>query len=97
MDKVDYTECIEWMSGGHMGNDVSVNPGSSPDRIKLSKLCKATGEIFQLTINNESLKSWRNGEFIQDVFPELTAGEREFIKTGITPEEFEAMFPEDEE
>tara|TARA_R110002110_G_scaffold8326_6_gene41868 strand:- start:6113 stop:6232 length:120 start_codon:yes stop_codon:yes gene_type:complete len=28
---------------------------------------------------------------IQDVFPNLTPGEREFIKTGITVEEFAAM------
>lgn len=28
-------------------------------------------------------------EFVQDVFPDLTSDEREFIKSGITAEEWE--------
>ena len=41
----------------------------------------------------------RTDEKIQDVFPELSAGDREFIMTGITDEEWDAAFkePEDEE
>jgi len=34
--------------------------------------------------------------FVQDAFPHLSADDREFIKTGITPEEWDAMF-EDED
>lgn len=33
---------------------------------------------------------------IQDVFPHLSADDREFIKTGITPEEWDAVFGKDE-
>jgi hypothetical protein len=41
---------------------------------------------------------WSNGEgVIQNLLPELSDNEREFILTGITPEEWEQMFPEDEE
>jgi hypothetical protein len=29
---------------------------------------------------------------IQDIFPNLPHGEREFIKTGITPQEWEELF-----
>ena len=36
-------------------------------------------------------------EKIQDVFPELSAGDREFIMTGITDEEWDAAFKEPEE
>ena len=61
-----------------------------------SKTCSITGKPFELTVNNEQLCKWRYGTFIQDAFPELTAGEREFIKTGITPDEFDSMFSEDE-
>jgi hypothetical protein len=35
---------------------------------------------------------WKNGEYIQDAFNNLSAGEREFIMTGITPEEWDDMF-----
>ena len=31
---------------------------------------------------------------IQDIFPDLSAGDREFLKTGVTEEEWAAAFPE---
>ena len=33
-----------------------------------------------------------NGEYVQTIFPQLNADEREFIKTGITPKEWEETF-----
>ena len=39
---------------------------------------------------------WQSGMLIQDAFPMLDAGQREFIKTGITPEEWDNMFGHDE-
>lgn len=33
--------------------------------------------------------------YVQDIFPNLTAEQREFIKTGYTPEDWNAMWPED--
>lgn len=41
-------------------------------------------------------KAWQAGTLIQDAFPMLTASEREFIKTGITPEEWDRMFGGDD-
>jgi len=38
---------------------------------------------------------WQTGMLIQDAFPMLSADQREFIKTGITPEEWENLFGED--
>lgn len=35
---------------------------------------------------------WNTGMLIQDAFPMLTPEQREFIKTGITPEEWDAAF-----
>lgn len=32
------------------------------------------------------------GRLIQDIWPDLTPGQREFIKTGITDEEWDAAF-----
>ena len=40
---------------------------------------------------------WADGALIQDAFPWLMPDEREFIKTGITPEEWNNIFGEDEE
>jgi hypothetical protein len=44
----------------------------------------------------EGLRRWRGGELIQNALPGLTDAEREFLKTGITPAEWAAAFPEDE-
>lgn len=38
---------------------------------------------------------WKQGMFIQDAFPQLTDDEREFILTGLTPEDWDAIFPEE--
>jgi hypothetical protein len=40
----------------------------------------------------EQLEMWRRGTHIQDAMPNIPAGLREFLMTGITPEEWEEMF-----
>jgi len=49
---------------------------------------------MDLDVTQEQLDRFDNGrgEFVQVVFSHLSPGEREFIKTGITPEEWDAMF-----
>ena len=47
---------------------------------------------MQLDITGQELIDWEKGGLIQDIFPYLTPEEREFIKTGITPDEWDAMF-----
>lgn len=37
---------------------------------------------------------WQTGMYIQEAFPTLTPVEREFVKTGITAEEWENVFGE---
>ncbi len=41
-------------------------------------------------------KAWLGGMHIQDAMPNVSAEEREFLISGITPEEWNATFPEDE-
>jgi hypothetical protein len=47
-----------------------------------------------LPITEEQIKAWQDGALIQNVFPNLSAGDREFIKTGITDEEWDEAFGE---
>jgi len=42
---------------------------------------------FELAYNN-----WKNGMLIQNAFPTLTVNQREFILTGMSPDEWEDMF-----
>ena len=53
-----------------------------------------TGVIHTLEINvtPEQIARWQGGELIQNAMPNLTPDEREFIKTGVTAEEWEALF-----
>ena len=62
--------------------------------MKITRTSPFTGETITLEIdvNLEQLAAWENGAFIQAAMPHLSADDREFIKTGITPEEWEKMF-----
>ena len=48
---------------------------------------------MELDITEQQLNRYNSGRFtLQDCFPNLTPNEREFIKTGITAEEWEGIF-----
>ena len=49
---------------------------------------------MDLPISNEQIESWQSGSFVQDVFPDLTSDQREFLITGITPDEWNETFDE---
>lgn len=50
---------------------------------------------MELDITQAQLDRWQNGELIQNVFPYLTADEREFIKTGITLDSWDVYLNEE--
>jgi hypothetical protein len=53
---------------------------------------------MDLNITPHQVDRYNAGMLIQDAFPNLTPAEREFIKTGYTQEDWDAIFPpEDEE
>tara|TARA_B100000959_G_scaffold249619_1_gene277501 strand:- start:164 stop:364 length:201 start_codon:yes stop_codon:yes gene_type:complete len=47
---------------------------------------------LDLDVTLEEYAAWRTGELIQNAMPRLNADEREFIKTGITSQEWEDLF-----
>ena len=54
-----------------------------------------TGEWHEmdLPITEEALQRYENGEgTVQDIFPSLPPEQREFLMTGITPEEWKRTF-----
>lgn len=50
--------------------------------------------MFRTTVEamTEAVKVYNKGALIQDAFPFLSAAEREFLISGITPEEWDRMF-----
>lgn len=45
---------------------------------------------------NNSYNAWKSGMLIQEAFPTLTTDQREFLMTGITPDEWTQFFGEEE-
>ena len=68
-------------------------------QMKITKTSMISGKTNSMEINVsvDQYQSWIDGELIQVAMPHLSADEREFIKTGITPSEWEENFGEEEE
>ena len=67
--------------------------------MKVTRTSAFTGvtRTLDLNISEQKLQDWEEGELLaQDAFPNLDDDEREFIMTGITPEEWNAAFGEEE-
>lgn len=47
---------------------------------------------MEIEVTQEQLSSWESGVLIQNAMPNLSADEREFIMTGITPAEWDSAF-----
>ena len=43
---------------------------------------------MDIDVTQEQLNRWNSGSLIQNVMPHLTPDEREFLMTGITPDEW---------
>lgn len=46
---------------------------------------------MDLEITEEEIARWQAGQQTQNVWPQLSVDEQEFLMTGITPEEWESM------
>ena len=74
---------------------------SKPDQL----LVQADG-LFgkqEMTLNLSSeqylkgMKDYQTGMFVQQAFPTLNADEREFLVTGMTPEQWDTIMPPEED
>jgi len=66
--------------------------------MKVTRTSAFTGIVhtLDLPITDSDLRAWHEGMLIQDACPDLTEDQREFIMTGVTPEEWAAEFGEEE-
>ena len=60
----------------------------------ITKKSQLSGKVnsMDLDVTQEALDRWKGGELIQDVFPDLTPSEREFLITGILGDEWDTIF-----
>ena len=64
--------------------------------IERTSMISGKTNSMELPITNAQLDRWTGGELIQNVFPDLEIDQREFLMTGITPEEWNRTFGEEE-
>ena len=65
-------------------------------KISRVSMMSRTMNTLDIDVTQEQLDLYEGGrELIQDVFPHISGDEREFIKTGITPDEWTQMVEDD--
>ena len=68
------------------------------NRMRITKTSPFSGKVntLELPVTNDQMRRFYRGDgYIQDIFPDLTAGQREFILTGITEEEWSEHIGDD--
>jgi hypothetical protein len=52
---------------------------------------------LDLPVTEEQIEAWENGALIQDAMPNLNVAHREFLLTGITDDEWNKEFPQEDD
>lgn len=60
------------------------------------KLNPFNGKTYQweIPVTQEQINDWQKGTKIQNAMPNIGPDQREFLMTGITPDQWEELFPE---
>ena len=56
--------------------------------------CVMTGKDHTVRVPGPGLFKWRNGAPVQEAFPDVSPGDREFLITGTSPAGWDSMFGE---
>ena len=59
--------------------------------------CQYCDTSHAVKVNPDQYKQWKQGVFIQDAMPQLSANDRELLMTRTCPACWDKMFPPDED
>ena len=65
--------------------------------MKMGFTCNCCGKSYDLDVNPEGLKAWKEGALIQRALPELEPEWRELILSGTCPTCWDEMFGSEED
>lgn len=67
--------------------------------MKITRTSRYSGveRTMEIPVTQKQLDTWKGGALIQDAMPDLSADEREFLMSGITPEEWREIRPDEDE
>lgn len=62
--------------------------------MKIIRTSPLTGQVNvrNIDITLIQYREWLRGAFIQDIMPDISVDDREFIMTGMTPEDWATLF-----
>lgn len=63
---------------------------------RVSSLTDIT-QTKDIDVTQEQIDKWQAGMHIQNAMPHLSSEDREFIMSGITPEEWNMAFPDEDD
>lgn len=63
---------------------------------RISSLTNIT-RIKDIDVTQEQIDKWHAGAHIQNAMPNVSPEDREFIMSGITPEEWNMAFPDEDD
>lgn len=66
-------------------------------QITRKSIVSGKSRTIDLPITADQVTAYKAGALVQDAFPQLSADQREFFITGITQEEWDATFGDDED
>ena len=61
-----------------------------------TKTCTVCGQYEMWSLDKDSVMRWHEGENIQRVFPDMSAGDREILISGTHPACWDKLFSEEE-
>jgi hypothetical protein len=59
--------------------------------IERKSIISGNVNVMDIDVTPTQIDAWKNGMLVQSAMPDLSADEREFIMTGITPKEWEGI------
>ena len=66
--------------------------------MKITRASELTGvtRTLDIPVTDDQIQAWLDGMLIQAAMPNLDADQREFVKTGITPDEWDSLYPDED-
>jgi hypothetical protein len=67
---------------------------NEPGKVRMTRQSRITGKVNtrEIPATPEQFEAWQRGMLVQDAFPDASPEDREFIISGITPEEWTETF-----
>jgi hypothetical protein len=70
---------------------------NSEEHIVVKGVCCVTKEPYSISVPRAEYEAWKGGQLAQTAFRSLSATEREFFVSGISPRGWEMVFSDDGE